>query len=86
MISKKYKNSVYVKVNYNNSDDPRSKGDAIVRALKKLDNKLQDENWRFDVERQRFHLNAKERRILKRRLAERKDSRNNENSNAYSNI
>ena len=30
MISKKYKNSVYVKVNYNNSDDPRSKGDAIL--------------------------------------------------------
>lgn len=68
MINKKYPNAVSVKVNYNNYDDPKSRDDAVVRALKKLDNKLQNEEWQFDINRQRAHLTPRDRRTLKRRL------------------
>jgi len=68
MISRKYKNAVSVTVNYNNSEDPKARDEAVLRAIKKLDGKLQKEGWRFDVERQRAHLNRKERRILKHKL------------------
>lgn len=68
--------NAYVKLNPGNAN----KEGELAKALKKLDNKLKDENFKVDIERKRFFVKPGERRRLKSMAARRRarfEARNN---------
>lgn len=54
------------------AQDTNSKEDALLRALKKLDDKLKAENFKYELERRRFFVKPGERRRMKSKAARRR--------------